>query len=162
MINKIKTYIKHKKHSIKMMFKLMRNAWKLNSIIAWYEQHQTLPQKIRDINDNIYDIDSKCDDNYYKIQFISYYNADDEERHVSFLIGALENSTFPALSNPILVSPSKCTILESMAKSDFWEETETIMIYENDFDICYETCSIKIFITYENISVKGTKIVILV
>ena len=52
----------------------MRNAWKLNSIITWYEQHQTLPQKIRDINDNIYDIDSKCDDNYYKIEDIENQN----------------------------------------------------------------------------------------
>lgn len=70
MINKIKTYIKHKIHNIKMMIKLFRNAWKLNSIITWYEQHQTLPNQIRDINDNIYDIDSKCDDNYYKIEDI--------------------------------------------------------------------------------------------
>ena len=62
------------------------------------------------------------------------YNEDDEARYVSFLIGALENSEFPALSNPLLVSPAKCTILE-MNKSDFWEETETIEIYENDFDI---------------------------
>ena len=77
------------------------------------------------------------------------------------MIGALENTEFPALSNPLLVSPAKCTILE-MSKSDFWEETETIEIYENDFDICNETCTIKIFITYENISVKGTKIVNLV
>jgi oligoribonuclease NrnB/cAMP/cGMP phosphodiesterase (DHH superfamily) len=62
LINKIKTYIKHKIHNIKMMFKLMRNAWKLNSIITWYEQYQTLPNQIRDINDNIYDIDSKCEE----------------------------------------------------------------------------------------------------
>ena len=123
--------------------------------LDWYDYklstHRVEPE------DKIYVI--KLDDNYYKIQFISYYNVDDEERHVSFLIGALENSTFPALSNPILVSPSKCTILESMAKSDFWEETEIIMIYENDFDICSDACTIKIFITYENISVKSTNTV---
>ena len=74
LINKIKTYIKHKKHNIKMMIKLFRNAWKLNSIITWYEQYQTLPQKIRDIRDNIDDIDSKCDDNYYKIEDIENQN----------------------------------------------------------------------------------------
>ena len=70
LINKIKTYIKHKIHNIKMMFKLFRNAWKLNSIITWYEQYQTIPNQIRDIKDNICDIDSKCDDNYYKIEDI--------------------------------------------------------------------------------------------
>ena len=49
-----------------------------------------------------------------------------------------------------------------MSKSDFWEENEMLEIYENDFDICNVNCSIKIFITYENISVKGTEVVTLV
>jgi len=125
--------------------------------LDWYDYklstHRVEPE------DKLYVI--KIGDNFFKIKFTSYYNEDDEARHVSFLIGALDNSDFPALSNPLLVSPAKCTILE-MSKSDFWEETETIEIYENDFDICNETCIIKIFITYENISVKGTKTVNLV
>jgi len=125
--------------------------------LDWYDYklstHRIEPE------DKIYVI--KIDDNFFKIKFTSYYNEDDEARYVSFLIGALENSEFPALSNPLLVSPAKCTILE-MRKSDFWEETEIIEIYENNFDICNTTCSIEIFITYENISVKGTKVVNLV
>ena len=125
--------------------------------LDWYDYkfstHRIEPE------DKIYVI--KIDDNFFKIKFTSYYNENDEARYVSFLIGALENSEFPALSNPLLVSPAKCTILE-MNKSDFWEETETIEIYENDFDICSDACIIKIFITYENISVKGTKTVNLV
>ncbi len=110
--------------------------------------------------DKIYVI--KVDDTFFKIKFTSYYNEDDEARHVSFLIGTLGDIEFPALSNPLLVTPAKCIIIESDFKSDFWEETEIIGIYENNFDICSETCSIKIFITYENISVKGTKVVNLV
>ncbi len=125
--------------------------------LDWYDYklstHRVEPE------DKIYVI--KIDDNFFKIKFTSYYNEDDEARYVSFLIGALENSEFPALSNPLLVSPAKCTILE-MRKSDFWEETEIIEIYENNFDICNTICSIEIFITYENISVKGTKVVNLV
>ena len=125
--------------------------------LDWYDYklstHRVEPE------DKIYVI--KIDDNFFKIKFTSYYNEDDEARYVSFLIGALENSEFPALSNPLLVSPAKCTILE-MRQSDFWEETEIIEIYENNFDICNTTCSIEIFITYENISVKGTKVVNLV
>ena len=125
--------------------------------LDWYDYklstHRVEPE------DKIYVI--KIGDNFFKIKFTSYYNEDDEARYVSFLIGALENSEFPALSNPLLVSPAKCTILE-MRKSDFWEETEIIEIYENNFDICNTTCSIEIFITYENISVKGTKVVNLV
>ena len=120
--------------------------------LDWYEYklstHRVEPE------DKIYVI--KIGDDFFKIKFTSYYNEDDDARYVSFLIGALENSEFPALSNPLIVSPAKCTILE-ISKSDFWEETETIMIYENDFDICSEACDIKIFITYENISVKGTQ-----
>jgi len=126
--------------------------------LDWYDYklstHRVEPE------DKIYVI--KVDDNFFKIKFTSYYNEDDEARHVSFLIGTLGDIDFPALSNPLLVSPAKCIIIESDLKSDFWEETEIIEIYENNFDICSETCSIKIFITYENIPVKGTKVVNLV
>ena len=94
---------------------------------------------------------------FFKIKFLSYYNDNDEPRHISFLVAALEGSDFPALSNPLLVSPAKCTIIESSSNPDFWEQDEQIMIYENDFDICSDACTIKIFITYENISVKGTQ-----
>ena len=125
--------------------------------LDWYD-YKISTHRIES-EDKIYVI--KVDDNFFKIKFTSYYNEDDEARYISFLIGALENTEFPALSNPLLVSPAKCTILE-MSKSDFWEETETIEIYENDFDICSDACIIKIFITYENISVKGTKTVNLV
>ena len=125
--------------------------------LDWYDYklstHRVEPE------DKIYVI--KVNDDYFKIKFTSYYNKDDEARYVSFMIGALGNTEFPALSNPLLVSPAKCTIIE-MSKSDFWEENEMLEIYENDFDICNVTCSIKIFITYENISVKGTEVATLV
>tara|TARA_B100001248_G_scaffold176288_1_gene133855 strand:+ start:666 stop:1589 length:924 start_codon:yes stop_codon:yes gene_type:complete len=125
--------------------------------LDWYDYklstHRVEPE------DKIYVI--KVDDDYFKIKFTSYYNKNDEARYVSFMVGALGNTEFPALSNPLLVSPAKCTILET-SKSDFWEENEMLEIYENDFDICNVTCSIKIFITYENISVKGTEVVTLV
>ena len=125
--------------------------------LDWYDYklstHRVEPE------DKIYVI--KVNDDYFKIKFTSYYNKDDEARYVSFMIGALGNTEFPALSNPLLVSPAKCTIIE-MSKSDFWEENEMLEIYENGFDICNVTCSIKIFITYENISVKGTEVVTLV
>ena len=125
--------------------------------LDWYDYklstHRVEPE------DKIYVI--KVDDDYFKIKFTSYYNKNDEARYVSFMVGALGNTEFPALSNPLLVSPAKCTILET-SKSDFWEENEMLEIYENDFDICNVNCSIKIFITYENISVKGTEVVTLV
>ena len=97
------------------------------------------------------------EDRFYKIKFISYYNEDDEERYVSFLIGALNNTAFPALSNSELVSPAKCIIAEGGSDGIFWEMDEAIMIYENDFDICSAPCTIKITITYEGVPVNGTQ-----
>ena len=120
--------------------------------LDWYDYkistHRVEPEnKVYIINSN---------ENYFKIKFLSYYNEDDEARHVSFLVAALNGSNFPALSNPLIVSPAKCTIIESISKSDFWEEDENIIIYENNFDICSDSCTIKIYITYENVLVKGT------
>ena len=105
--------------------------------------------------DKIYVI--KIDKRAYKIKFISYYNEDDEPRYVTFMIGVLDNTTFPALSNPDLVSPAKCTIIELNDKSELWEKDEAIAIYENDFNICSTSCSIKITITYEGIVVNGNR-----
>ena len=91
--------------------------------LDWYDYklstHRVEPE------DKIYVI--KVNDDYFKIKFTSYYNKDDEARYVSFMIGALGNTEFPALSNPLLVSPAKCTIIE-MSKSDFWEENEMLEI----------------------------------
>ena len=81
---------------------------------------------------------------------------DDEPRYVSFMIGVLGNIEFAALSNPDLVSPAKCTIIELGENPDTWEITEKIAIFENDFDVCDSTCIIKITVTYEGIPVKGT------
>ena len=124
-----------------------------NERLDWYDYKLTTHRI--EAEDKIYVI--KIDERAYKIKFISYYNDDDEPRYVSFMIGALGNTTFPALSNPDLVSPAKCTIIELNDKSELWEKDETIAIYENDFNICSTSCSIKITITYEGIVVKGNR-----
>ncbi len=121
--------------------------------LDWYD-YKITTHRI-EVEDKIYVI--KIEDEYYKIKFISYYNEEDEPRYVSFLIGALDNSVFPALSNPDLVSPAKCTIAETTEISDFWEKDEIIVIYENNFNICTTSCNIKITITYEDSIVKGNR-----
>ena len=126
--------------------------------LDWYD-YKITTHRI-EVEDKIYVI--KIEDDFYKIKFISYYNDEDEPRYVSFLIGALENTIFSALSNPDLVSPAKCTIIEMMENSDFWERDETIAIYENNFNICSTSCDIKITITYEDVKVKGTQEITLV
>ena len=126
--------------------------------LDWYD-YKISTHRI-EVEDKIYVI--KIEDDFYKIKFISYYNDADEPRYVSFLIGALDDSVFPALSNPDLVSPAKCTIIEMTESSDFWEKDEIIAIYENDFNICSTSCNIKITITYEDSVVKGNREITLV
>ena len=124
-----------------------------NERLDWYDYKLTTHRI--EAEDKIYVI--KIDKRAYKIKFISYYNEDDEPRYVTFMIGVLDNTTFPALSNPDLVSPAKCTIIELNDKSELWEKDEAIAIYENDFNICSTSCSIKITITYEGIVVNGNR-----
>ena len=60
--------------------------------LDWYDYklstHRVEPE------DKIYVI--KVDDDYFKIKFTSYYNKNDEARYVSFMVGALGNTEFPA------------------------------------------------------------------
>ena len=121
--------------------------------LDWYD-YKISTHRI-EVEDKIYII--KIDEKYYKIKFTSYYNEDDEARYVSFMIGVLGNTEFEALSNPDLVSPAKCTIIELDENPEVWKTNEKIAIFENDFDICKSICTIKITLTYEGISVEGTK-----
>ena len=120
--------------------------------LDWYN-YKITTHRI-EVEDKIYVINANG--KYYKVKFISYYNDDDEPRYVSFMIGALTDTEFSALSNPNLVSPAKCIIIESGDKTDLWEMNENIAIFENDFDICDSYCVITITITYEDVEVKGT------
>ena len=120
--------------------------------LDWYD-YKITTHRI-EVEDKIYIV--KIDQNYYKIKFTSYYNKDDEPRYVSFMIGAIGDTEFAALSNPKLVSPAKCTIIEFGEKTESWEINEKIAIFENDFNICNSACAIKITVTYEGIPVKGT------
>ena len=126
--------------------------------LDWYD-YKISTHRI-EVEDKIYVI--KIENDFYKIKFTSYYNDDDEPRYVSFLVGALEGTELSALSNPALVSPAKCTIIETNESSSFWEKDEVIAIYENDFNICKTTCNIKITITYEDITVKGNREITLI
>ena len=121
--------------------------------LDWYD-YKITTHRI-EVEDKIYVI--KIGEEHYKIKFTSYYNEDDEPRYVSFMIGVLGNIEFAALSNPDLVSPAKCTIIELGENPDTWEITEKIAIFENDFDVCESICTIKITVTYEGIPVEGTK-----
>ena len=93
------------------------------------------------------------DDVYYKVQFLSYYNDKDESRHISILSSALMPEEHPALQDSTLVIPSPC-LIETSGNSTVWNAAETILLYEQDVDICGVECKIKFNITYEMVDVK--------
>ena len=89
----------------------------------------------------------------YKMQFLSYYNENDESRYISMLTSALTPEEHPALLNPDLVVPSPC-LIETTGDSVQWNATVAITLREQDTDICGENCTMDINITYEMVTVK--------
>lgn len=89
----------------------------------------------------------------YKMQFISYYNEDDESRHISVLTSALPAQDHPALQDPTLVIPSPC-LIETAENSNHWNATQSIVLREQDVNICDIECSIEFLITYEMMAVE--------
>ena len=87
----------------------------------------------------------------YKLQFISYYNDDDESRHIQMLVAWLNGSTLPAFDDPTLIAESPC-IIEGAGES--WSPSQSITIRENGIDICNQACSVEIGIQYQGVNVK--------
>ena len=103
-------------------------------------------------NDGIYILESN--NSWYKVKFLSYYNADDESRHPTFQVAALEGTDFPALSNPDLVVPSPCLIVTDDLDTSSWNAEETITLIENGVDLCNNECEFKVMIAFETIAVE--------
>jgi len=90
----------------------------------------------------------------YKIQFLSYYNQDDEGRHPTMLIGALEDTTFPALSDSTFVAPSPCIILSEHPESMYWNASDYVVLAEQQTNICSQECDMELFIFHETMQVE--------
>jgi len=89
----------------------------------------------------------------YKMQFVSYYNEDDESRHISVLTSALTPQDHPALQDPTLVIPSPC-LIESSENSAYWNATQNIILREQDVNLCGDDCTIAFSISYEMVAVE--------
>jgi len=94
---------------------------------------------------------------WFKVSFLTYYNSDDDSRYPTMQVAALNETDFPALSNPDLVIPSPCMIFTEDLDMNYWNANETIILAENGFDLCSQSCTIKINIEYETISVEVSK-----
>ena len=90
----------------------------------------------------------------YKMQFLNYYNEDDESRHITFLVSWLSGEPNAAISDPNLVQTSPCIIIDDDLT---WSPSESIGIHENGIQICEYSCQLQITVTYENTEVKGVQ-----
>ena len=100
-----------------------------------------------DPNDGVYVVEKN--DTWFKINFLSYYNSDDESRFPAMQIAALNGTDFPALSNSDLVAPSPCIILTEDSNTDYWNANETIILAENGINLCSQSCDIDVKIKFE-------------
>jgi len=89
----------------------------------------------------------------YKMQFLSYYNENDESRHITVLTSALPSQNHPALQDSSLVIPSPC-LIETSERSNYWNATQSIVLREQDVNICDAECEITFLITYEMMAVE--------
>ena len=103
-------------------------------------------------NDGVY-VFAK-DDLAFKVNFLTYYNEQDENRYPTMQIAAIGESFFPALDNPDLVVPSPCKLVSDDMDTDFWNSNESIQLHENQINLCEGTCSIGIEVYYETIEVE--------
>ncbi len=94
------------------------------------------------------------DDVHYKLQFVSYYSADDEARYPTMLIAALNASAFPALSDPALVSPSPCLVVAGDGDLVQWDENETVQLVEQDVQIAVDGHDVVVVVAYEGKAVR--------
>ena len=90
----------------------------------------------------------------FKVNFLTYYNEQDENRYPTMQIAAIGESNFPALNEPNLVVPSPCKIVSDDLDNDHWNSNETIWLFENQINLCDGTCSIKILVYYETVEVE--------
>lgn len=119
--------------------------------LEWYDYdlsvHRVIPKSLTYVVN-----DSNV---FYKLQFLSYYNSEDESRYISFIISNIGDGEFPATNNENLIKTAPCLI--SSTNETVWQHNETISVGENGIDMCNNSCSISVEIRYLNQIVKGMK-----
>ncbi len=119
--------------------------------LEWYDYdlsvHRVIPKSLTYVVN-----DSNV---FYKLQFLSYYNSEDESRFVSFIISTVGDSDFPATNNDNLIKTAPCLITSS--NESFWNHNETIYVLENGIDICSNNCTMTVEIRYLNQIITGMK-----
>ena len=91
----------------------------------------------------------------YKVQFLSYYDADDKQRQISLIVSWIDGEPFQALNDPEKIQPSQCILIDTDLDENRWNSNETIYVKENDFQICTSSCELSVQIYYQGIRVDG-------
>ena len=118
--------------------------------LNWYE-YDISTHRVESL-DQIYIVDDGS--TIYKIQFLSYYNQEDESRHITFIASWLAGDSIAAINDPNLVKISPCIIVDDNL---VWSLSESILIYENGYQICQFSCQLEVVVRFENVKVKGDK-----
>lgn len=118
--------------------------------LEWYDYDLTVHRV--DPKSGVYVIEQ--DNMLFKVQFLTYYNAQDESRYPTLMISALNDSAFPALNNPLLVSPSPCLILAGDEDTQTWNASETILLREHDQNIWAPGQSVSVIATFEGVEIR--------
>lgn len=117
--------------------------------LEWYTYdfvgHQIIPDS------EVYIIEDRGE--FFKLQFMSYYDSEGYARHVTILVAPLENASIPALVDDTMVQISPCSILEN--GDGVWGANETISLRENNVNFCSERCSIRVIALFEQQIIAG-------
>jgi len=93
----------------------------------------------------------------YKVQFLSYYSEDDESRFITFQLGLIDGEEMAIFADTDRIESSACIIIDEDGQ---WNLNESIILAENGVDLCSDSCTISLHITYEGIEMVGTEKVI--
>lgn len=86
---------------------------------------------------------------------MSYYDVNDDSRHLTILAAPLGNAIIPAMVDESMVQISPCSIIDN--GDGVWGANETISLQENDVDVCSTSCSIEVIALYEQQLIVGER-----
>ena len=125
--------------------------------LDWYDYNFSVHRI--EAKERVYVIDDGT--SKYKIQFLSYYNSDDEQRQISMIVSWIDGESFQALNDPEKVQPSPCILIDTDQNENQWSSNETIYVKENNFQICNSSCELLVQLYYQDIIVEGNSSIVI-
>jgi hypothetical protein len=125
--------------------------------LDWYDYNLSVHRV--EAKDRVYIIDDGS--SKYKIQFLSYYNSNDEQRQISMIVSWIDGESFQALNDPEKVQPSPCILIDTDQNENQWSSNETIYVKENNFQICNSSCELLVQLYYQDIIVEGNSSIVI-